>query len=963
MAKGFLSEAHIADLKKSGISDSTIESARADGWLWTATASETASLGYGTADYPVGEALAFEYVGVQPPLTRIKPTILYQPPWKEKPQKYLSPSSKVYPAGSRLYIPANLDRSILENTAVPLFITEGEKKAIKMTQDGYPCVALAGVSNWVRKPRDEFGDPLKDELGCNLPSEPIQDLGLINWEARRTYIIFDSDASFNEAVRNEEGKLADELGNRFADVFVVRLPTPTGSEADQFGLHGKYGAKFGCDDLLNCRSSGREDLELAVRNAAALGGGRHKLRLRNARREWPSIVDKFKSDAGYVWEPDVRGNLALVLTQNDADSARLEAALSKSGLGKRKIKELAAGVDLRVIPLTASPDVRTVRSSLNDPKLPELIIPDPFRLSNDGITINKETDDGPSTIRLSRFPVYISALLRDMSTGQQHFRVEWRLPNGEWENTEIERGAAMDARKVVSHASKGCPISSSDASAFVDYFKAFVEINHEQLPVARLTSHMGWQGENHELGFVAGSNFIRPDGMIVNTVTSERLRPDMWSDDTVIFKGADTGDHAKSKSITGKGTLEGWKEAVAPIAKYARPLLGLYASFVPPLLEILKCPNFIVSYGSSTTKGKTTSLRIAASAWGQASESDPSGFINTWDNTAVAIERHMALMNFLPVMVDETQRAKNPAVIKDCIYKMAQGQGRGRGSIKGLAATSHFRGVMFSSGEAPITSYTQDGGTRTRVIECTRPPFTPDPVGVTGPLIQKLEIELAKHHGTAGPAFVSFLIKNRDKWSEITDLYTDVWQQISTRIVRDHRTGEEVRAGAEVGRIAKYAAAICVAASLAHEALALPWTYKDPVAELWSEIIEGLSDAAGHARALEEIYQWASANQGSFFGRHETPTYHAVRPMGQSWFGKWEPGEAWDRICVLPRNAREVLEKAGYHANGIFRAWRDNGWTECDAGHMDTKKYRINGTCPRMIVILRSAVEPQKQAQ
>src|SRR2546425_6957339 len=47
----------------------------------------------------------------------------------------------------RLYIPAPA-RAVLADPAVPLLITEGEKKALRANQDGFACVAVGGLWNW-----------------------------------------------------------------------------------------------------------------------------------------------------------------------------------------------------------------------------------------------------------------------------------------------------------------------------------------------------------------------------------------------------------------------------------------------------------------------------------------------------------------------------------------------------------------------------------------------------------------------------------------------------------------------------------------------------------------------------------------------------------------------------------------------------------------------------------------------
>ena len=81
---------------------------------------------------------------------RIKPDRRY-----EDGPKYLSPRG----SGNRLYLPAILDRSVLDDPSRPLYLTEGEKKAAKAVQEGLACIGLAGVWSWRGKTSDTGRHP------------------------------------------------------------------------------------------------------------------------------------------------------------------------------------------------------------------------------------------------------------------------------------------------------------------------------------------------------------------------------------------------------------------------------------------------------------------------------------------------------------------------------------------------------------------------------------------------------------------------------------------------------------------------------------------------------------------------------------------------------------------------------------------------------------------------------------
>jgi hypothetical protein len=121
--------------------------------------------------------------------------------------------------------------AVLNDAASVLLVTEGEKKASKADQEGFPCLGLVGTYGWQKKrPRDGNGK------GTG-PRELIDDLDSIAWQGRQVFIAFDSDAAEKQEVRWAEYHLAEALQRRGAGVKVVRLPA-NGS------------AKVGLDDYL-----------------------------------------------------------------------------------------------------------------------------------------------------------------------------------------------------------------------------------------------------------------------------------------------------------------------------------------------------------------------------------------------------------------------------------------------------------------------------------------------------------------------------------------------------------------------------------------------------------------------------------------------------------------------------------------------------------------------------------------
>ena len=218
---------HLEDLRKSGLSNDTIREA---GLRTITDWNEVARLlnWKGGAD-KLGDCLAFPFFdrsGRQLDYVRVKPSTprISKPDEKgnTKPIKYESPVGE----SNRIYLP-KLARERLARQPSKILITEGEKKALKACQEGYPCIGLVGVAGWSAKREDK-----------TKPRKLCPDLATIQWQGWTVYIVFDSDAITNKNIQREERLLADALTAQGAIVNVVRLP------------NGDDGSKVGLDDYL-----------------------------------------------------------------------------------------------------------------------------------------------------------------------------------------------------------------------------------------------------------------------------------------------------------------------------------------------------------------------------------------------------------------------------------------------------------------------------------------------------------------------------------------------------------------------------------------------------------------------------------------------------------------------------------------------------------------------------------------
>jgi hypothetical protein len=193
-----LAALHLEDLKRSGLSDSIIEQAD----IKSVPPNDIRrKIGF---DIP-GLISCYEIL-YDKTFSRFR--AFYDENNNGKEPKYIQRKD----SGNRLYIPSTV-RPILNDSSIPLYITEGEKKALKATQEGLFCIGLSGLWNW-----------------SNGKKELIPDFDLLTLAGRRVYIVPDNDwlqpnkHGYRKNLKQAVYLLADRLKQREARVFIVELP-------------------------------------------------------------------------------------------------------------------------------------------------------------------------------------------------------------------------------------------------------------------------------------------------------------------------------------------------------------------------------------------------------------------------------------------------------------------------------------------------------------------------------------------------------------------------------------------------------------------------------------------------------------------------------------------------------------------------------------------------------------------
>ena len=400
-----------------------------------------------------------------------------------------------------------------------------------------------------------------------------------------------------------------------------------------------------------------------------------------------------------------------------------------------------------------------------------------------------------------------------------------------------------------------------------------------------------------------------------------------------------------AKGWSPKGTWEQWLEAVSLVSQFPHMYTAIYASVAAPLMKLLKLPGFVVDFSGETSGGKTTALRFAASVWGRPSENFPTAMYS-WDSTKVWIERTAGYLHNLPLILDETKRAKSMRTVRDVIYDFCQGQGRGRGAVDGTRYTDSWCSVLISSGEGAATSFSQDAGTRARVLTLKGKPLGQDPE-VGGRISEDVQMILADNHGHLGRRVAQYLVANRARYAEIQAVFREARGKYAntakTAVARRH---------------AAHLAVLEVAAAIAHR-IGVPEPEVDPFGYLMECQEAAGFDADRPLAALQDFLSWCAANQTRFHGRHESDGRGGSRAPIKGWAGKWERGENWEYIAATTLTVKDVLEELGHNPDEIISRWHERKWLYVgrDRKRTRSRAFRIEGAIIRCYCIARAAAD------
>lgn len=337
-------------------------------------------------------------------------------------------------------------------------------------------------------------------------------------------------------------------------------------------------------------------------------------------------------------------------------------------------------------------------------------------------------------------------------------------------------------------------------------------------------------------------------------------------------------------SMTASGTLQEWQANVAELLRGNQlAMFCVIFAFLGPLLKLLGLEGGGVNLVGGSSIGKTTGLQCASSVYGRGSSpaaDSGNSYVQTWNQTSNALEGIAAGHTDALTALDEVGLYAGGDLGSD-LYLLAGGRGKvAMDSHRRLKNVSTWRGNILSTGEVGMLEAIERKGGRAkagmlvRLIDIPVTNMFPNPPdGMTsGELSNHVKSNCATYFGTAGRAFVEFLVDElkNDSAAVVTELRTYLDQFTREMIPADATPLQE--------RAIRRFAAIKVAGYVAVNAGVLPYTAEEidacvtEVMDTWLTYRPSVTDVQ---RSLTILHDFLVRNATSLPGFKDA---HAANP-------------------------------------------------------------------------------------
>lgn len=363
-------------------------------------------------------------------------------------------------------------------------------------------------------------------------------------------------------------------------------------------------------------------------------------------------------------------------------------------------------------------------------------------IANDlGVILSDITAQGvPITTTACPHPIMPVERFINIDTDTEKVKLAF-FKDGRWREITVDAGTVLNKTSIVQLADRGVLVTSESAKDLVRYMSDVISLNAQEIPLYRSIGRLGWIDGD----FIPYNESVKYDG-------------------DIDFKSI-------YDNVRAQGDFVDWLEHVTELRKDINIRLMLAASFASPLIEVVGALPFILHLWGTTGFGKTVSLMVASSIWGNP---DMGCLTRTMNMTANAMARTACFLYNIPFCADELQQIKtNWGTYDALVMYLTEGIDRGRAKAKGgVEQTKTWRNSFIFTGEEPITKGVSGGGVKNRVIEIECDNKIIKDGNYTANLVKA-------NYGYAGKLFIAHLrsLIDTDKQS-IVDEYKELFKGV-----------------------------------------------------------------------------------------------------------------------------------------------------------------------------------------
>ena len=511
-----------------------------------------------------------------------------------------------------------------------------------------------------------------------------------------------------------------------------------------------------------------------------------------------------------------------------------------------------------------------------------------FECADNGIYINDEFGD---RVCVCSHPIMPVRYTRDVDTGAQKVTLLYRKLD-DWESITTSRRMISDRRQIIELSESGIDVTSETAGWLVRYLATVESLNTSNIARGLSCARMGWCNE----GFVPYMKDVEFSGA------------ECYAD---IFN-----------AITTAGEYNEWKELVRPFyTENGLPRIILAASMAAPMVGMSDGLPFFCHLWGGTENGKTLSLMLAASVWGNPSRN--AGLIHPFSATRVGMERLAECLHNLPVCLDELGvKSGGEKEIGEIVYMLTEGKGRPRGAIRGMQHTASWSTTFLTTGEHPLTEQNSRAGVINRTVSLA--------CGSVGNNIyddpQHVLAVIKSNYGYAGRALVEKLTSvGADTLRKMLDTNTQLLKTSDTVV------SEKQMSAAAYLLTADALGQIAIFDDIIDDSGDISWLTKH---------LATMEDISNLPRALEWLEGWQVSN-----GRHFVAS--SSEAEGVDVWGFLRPDKRWAYVAT---KLRADMEREGFSYSAFLSDAAAAG-VIMTSGGKNTIPCRIGKTLARCIVM------------